>query len=278
MRTSIAFLVLALAPIAFGQQDAAGSKDYPGLTRLPGFFITEYQEVDFDAYKFLVKQGNNVKQEQVEGRLYRIKYVVQHGVKDPSVVQVLRNYQNALRTIGGEILFDSGTAFPGETTVRVTKGSSETWYRIWCGSGVYEMFVVEKQAMQQEVNAVSMARDITDTGRVALYGIYFDTGKAELKPESEPALVEIEKLLKQNTSLRVCIVGHTDMVADFATNMKLSQARAQAVVTALVSKYGIPAARLVPFGASPYAPVASNKTDEGRAKNRRVELVEIATK
>jgi outer membrane protein OmpA-like peptidoglycan-associated protein len=68
------------------------------------------------------------------------------------------------------------------------------------------------------------------------------------------------------------------MVGDAATNMKLSQARAQAVVSALTSKYGIAAARLIPFGNGPYSPVASNKNDEGRAKNRRVELVEIATK
>ena len=73
-------------------------------------------------------------------------------------------------------------------------------------------------------------------------------------------------------------MGHTDMVGDATSNMKLSQARAQSVITALVSKHGIAAARLVAFGAGPWAPVASNKTDDGRAKNRRVELVEIATK
>ncbi len=134
--------------------------------------------------------------------------------------------------------------------------------------------------MQQDVaiDADGMARDIGETGRVAIYGILFDTGKAELKPESGPALSEIAKLLKANLPLKVYVVGHTDMTADLATNLKLSQARAQSVVNALVSQHGVVAARLIPFGAGPYAPVASNLTEEGRARNRRVELVEITTK
>ena len=89
---------------------------------------------------------------------------------------------------------------------------------------------------------------------------------------------EIAKLLKANQALKLYVVGHTDITADLATNVKLSQARAQSVVNALVSQHGLAAARLIPYGAGPYAPVASNRTEEGRAKNRRVELVEIATK
>ena len=142
------------------------------------------------------------------------------------------------------------------------------------------MVIIEKQAMQQDVtiDAKAMARDLGETGRVAIYGIFFDTGKSELKPESGPALVEIAKLLKESPALKVYVVGHTDMVADLATNVKLSQARAQSVVNALVSQHGIASARLIAYGDGPYAPVASNKTEEGRAKNRRVELVEIATR
>jgi outer membrane protein OmpA-like peptidoglycan-associated protein len=98
-----------------------------------------------------------------------------------------------------------------------------------------------------------------------------------LKPESGPALDEIAKLLKDQPQLKVFIVGHTDMVGDPAANVKLSQARAQAVVTALVTKNGVASARMIPFGAGPYAPVATNRSEDGRAKNRRVELVEIAT-
>jgi outer membrane protein OmpA-like peptidoglycan-associated protein len=142
------------------------------------------------------------------------------------------------------------------------------------------MNIIEKEAMKQDVvmNADAMAQGLSETGEVAIYGIYFDTAKSDLKPESEPALAEIARLLSAHPELRVYIVGHTDMVGEAAANVKLAQARAQSVVTALSTKSGIPASRMVPFGAGPYAPVATNKTEEGRAKNRRVELVEIATK
>ncbi len=80
--------------------------------------------------------------------------------------------------------------------------------------------------------------------------------------------------MSQNPTLKLHVVGHTDNAGDLAMNMKLSQARAAAVVAALTTKYGVPANRLNPYGMGPYAPVASNKTDEGKAKNRRVELVE----
>jgi outer membrane protein OmpA-like peptidoglycan-associated protein len=123
-----------------------------------------------------------------------------------------------------------------------------------------------------------MASSIADTGSVAIYGINFDSASSVLKPESEPAIDEIAKLLTGKSPLKVYIVGHTDMVGDAASNVRLSQARAQSVITALVTRQGINASRLIAFGNGPYAPVASNKTDEGRQKNRRVELVEIATK
>ena len=170
------------------------------------------------------------------------------------------------------------------TTIRLTKGGKEVWLAVRTSNIPSGMFitltVIEKQAMQQDVtiDAVAMAHGLGEAGRVAIYGIFFDTGRSELKPESGPELMEIAKLFKGSPSLKAYIVGHTDMVADLATNVKLSQARAQAVVNALVSQHGIASTRLIAFGAGPYAPVASNKTDEGRAKNRRVELVEISTK
>jgi outer membrane protein OmpA-like peptidoglycan-associated protein len=124
------------------------------------------------------------------------------------------------------------------------------------------------------INAGEMAEQIGVSGRVVLYGIYFDTNKTDLKPESEPTLHEMAKLLKSQPTLKLLVVGHTDNVGTFAANIDLSQRRAQAVVNTLVSKYGIAKERLMPFGDSYAAPVASNKTEEGRAKNRRVELVE----
>jgi outer membrane protein OmpA-like peptidoglycan-associated protein len=276
-------VTLVAAPFAFGQTDQPGSKDYPGISRMPGYYLSSYSESVFDSYSFQIKEGEQEKQQAVEGHLYRYRYDFQRKGVPASALQIIRNFQNAVRSSGGQVLWDVGQGDERATTLRFAKSGCEVWLTIHAISGVdklYEMVIVEKQAMQQDVmlDAKAMAHDIGESGRVAIYGIYFDTGKSELKPESEPALAEVAKLLQQNPALKVCIVGHTDMVADFATNMKLSQARAQAVVTALVTKHAIASARLIAFGAGPYAPVASNKTEDGRARNRRVELVEIATK
>jgi outer membrane protein OmpA-like peptidoglycan-associated protein len=108
---------------------------------------------------------------------------------------------------------------------------------------------------------------------VEVPGIFFDTGKSELKPESDSAVAEVAKLLKADPALKVYVVGHTDNVASLDLNLKLSQARAESVVHALVSKHEIAAARLTGRGVGPLTPVASNDNEEGRARNRRVELV-----
>jgi outer membrane protein OmpA-like peptidoglycan-associated protein len=123
------------------------------------------------------------------------------------------------------------------------------------------------------VNAQALNEDITKTGHAAIYGIYFDTGKAVIKPESQPAMAEIAKMLAATPTLRLHVVGHTDNVGSVASNMALSKQRAEAVVNALVSDHRIAPARLIANGVGPLAPVASNAAEEGRAKNRRVELV-----
>ena len=115
-----------------------------------------------------------------------------------------------------------------------------------------------------------LARD----GRVAIYGIYFDFDKAEIKPESREQIEQLGALMKGNPKLDVLIVGHTDGKGAFDYNLSLSQRRAQAVAQALASQYGIAAARVTAAGAGMMAPVASNRSDDGRAKNRRVEIVE----
>ena len=118
-----------------------------------------------------------------------------------------------------------------------------------------------------------MSGSINNTGRVAVYGIYFDTDKAEVKAGSEKALQEIVKMLQSDPGMKLYVVGHTDNVGAFDHNVRLSKDRAASVVGALTKQYGIAASRLIPYGDGPTAPVASNDSDSGRAKNRRVELV-----
>ena len=143
--------------------------------------------------------------------------------------------------------------------------------------GIYQQVVegkpMETGKVSASLNADDMAKSIAADGKVAVYGVYFDTGKSDVKPESKPALGEMAKLLQQNPQLKVYVVGHTDNQGALAANLDLSQKRADAVVKALSGEYKVDGKRLAAKGVASYAPVASNDADAGREKNRRVELV-----
>ncbi len=144
------------------------------------------------------------------------------------------------------------------------------------GTVIARVDVIETKGMDNRmvlVKAAEMENQINTTGRVALYGIYFDFGKATLKPESDETLGQIQKLLQEDAELKLLVVGHTDNVGEFELNRDLSMRRANAVVEALSSRFGISAQRLFAFGCSFASPAASNAAEDGRAKNRRVELV-----
>lgn len=139
-----------------------------------------------------------------------------------------------------------------------------------------ELIIVAPQDMEANMtllNAEEMSKSITDTGRVLLYGVTFDTGKDIIRADSEPMLREIAKLLTDHPTLSVRVVGHTDNQGSAASNLELSRRRSASVVNELKLKYSVAGNRLDSFGCGLYAPVASNNTEEGRAKNRRVELV-----
>jgi OOP family OmpA-OmpF porin len=154
-------------------------------------------------------------------------------------------------------------------------GKSDAVYKAKRGAYV-ALDIIETQPMAQKmvtVSAAEMSQSITAVGKVVLYGIYFDTNKWDIKPASRPALQEIATLLKKQPTLKLHVVGHTDNVGGYEPNTGLSKRRAEAVVTSLVKEFGISPLRLTANGAAYLAPVASNATEAGRAKNRRVELV-----
>jgi outer membrane protein OmpA-like peptidoglycan-associated protein len=184
----------------------------------------------------------------------------------------VRNYENALRKIGATGIQSVPTWW---VNGRIVKDGQETWAEAQKGNGTIWLRVVEKTAMEQHIvaNAAAFGNDINATGHAAVYGIYFDTGKAEIKPESAPALGEIAKLLQSDPQLKIFVVGHTDNTGTVEGNVKLSEARAQSVMQALTRDHGITPARLRATGCGQYAPVASNDSEDGRSKNRRVELV-----
>jgi outer membrane protein OmpA-like peptidoglycan-associated protein len=272
-RTILAVLGAGMLLAGFGlaQQDVKGSSDHPLLSRMPNFRIDKYEVKEFDQLEFKDEKG---KPTSVEGKKYHIVYLVKEGSPIPSVLQILRNYQNAIEKIGGKKIYEDSI----NIYLKLEKDDLITWVHVlgYGGGKVYDLNILEEQQMKQDVvaDAASMARDIASSGKVALYGIYFDTGKTDIKPESEPAIKEIANLLQQNAALKLYVVGHTDNVGSLDSNMDLSRRRAESVISYLVANYKADAGRLKGYGVGPLAPVASNKTDEGKAKNRRVELVE----
>ncbi|MBE7733789.1 OmpA family protein [Devosia sp. CC-YST696] len=177
------------------------------------------------------------------------------------------------------------------TAARIPQGDATAWVAVqtfqldagtYCkalnGRTIAVVHVLEPKAREQKmvlVKAEDMADAIDHDGSIALYGIYFDTAKANLTPDSAPTLKEIAALLGGRPELAVLIVGHTDSQGSYDYNLDLSARRADAVKAALVSSYGVDARRLTAAGAGMMAPVASNATDEGRARNRRVTIVPV---
>ena len=249
--------------------DTKGSQDHPLLTRMQNMYITVYKTAEFDRFAFRTGAKTT---EPVEGRKFEIRYVTKKGSVPPTPIAIIRNHQQAVAKIGGSTVYEDSRY----TTLKVVKDGRTIWVQVdtaWGGG--YYLTIVEKQAMAQEVtaNAEFFKSGLNSTGHVEVPGIFFDTGQSILKPESDAAVAEVAKLLQADPALKVYVVGHTDNVASLDLNMKLSQARAEAVAQALAAKHGIAAARLTGRGVGPLCPVASNATDEGRAKNRRVELV-----
>ncbi|QPC90897.1 OmpA family protein [Mesorhizobium sp. INR15] len=182
---------------------------------------------------------------------------------------------NDQRFFSARVPQDGGDAY---VTVQTYSLTDDLYCKALNGRTVAVVQVLEPKARDKKmvvVEAAKMADSLTAIGSISLYGIFFDTDKAEIKPESEPTLKEISTLLANEPKMAVIVVGHTDNQGAFDYNRDLSSRRAQAVKAALVSKYGIDAARLTSAGAGMMAPVASNDDETGRAKNRRVVLVKL---
>jgi outer membrane protein OmpA-like peptidoglycan-associated protein len=281
-RTSLTVAAIAVvlgtwsAP-APARDDAPGSRDHPLLTRYPNSHIGEY-EANFNAVEFLVGPTRGARKQRVEGDTTVIRYWHNDAGSQPSALQLLRNYQNAIKAIGGEVLYErlpSGSD-PGETTLRANAGSKQVWVRVTpdifaAPTQAYKLEFVEVAAMQQVVSANKMLDEINKNGFIALY-INFDTGKWDLKADGQATVREIAAMLRAAPALAIAVEGHTDNVGAAAANKTLSENRARSVASAIVAA-GVPAARVSSAGLGAERPIADNRSEEGRAKNRRVELV-----
>lgn len=273
-------LFVALTPaLALAQDpaepDAEGCKDTPVLTRLPGCRILRCESKEFDAMDLQVgpiKESGDAPMRTLEGATDTVTYVCPARL---SSLQIVRNAENALKTAGFTVVFSGKN---GGDTPTVTAQKGPRWAQVygepWNEFSGYVLQTVSVQAMAQKMEATadSLSKALNQSGRVAVYGITFDTGKSTLRPESEKVLTQIAALLASNPSWKMRVEGHTDNVGEDAANITLSEQRAGAVVDWL-TRHGIDRSRLTSIGLGDSSPVADNGSEEGRSLNRRVELV-----
>ncbi len=259
-------LLLACASSA-AAEDVKGSSDHPLFpNRMPGFSISVYQQQAFASYSFRTRPAT-----AVEGKYTRIHYYLKDPKQHPGGLAIRRNYENAIKSIGGTVVHSDDNV----SVMKVSRDGSEVWAELQAPtkitSRLYFLHVVERTAMAQVITAEALAAAIEKDGFVAL-DVHFATGKADILPESQPLIAEVVAMLAKHGKLRVGIEGHTDNTGTPAGNKTLSEARARSVVAALAAG-GIDRARLEPVGHGQERPVADNRTAEGRAANRRVEIV-----
>jgi OmpA-OmpF porin, OOP family len=266
-RTLISLVSLLIAGVAFTfAEDAPDCSDHPLVSRMKNFSITECEKQEFGEEEMYFGED---KSRMVEGKRTVIGYDLDEGSPAVSELQVRRNYVNAITKLGGKLMYeDKFSAF-----LKLEKGGNETWLhvRVFDGASSYRLHFIEVEAMRQDVTAADMLKNLNDKGFVALY-INFDVDKAVIKQESQPVIAQIIALLVENNDLKVSIEGHTDNTGTAQRNKTLSEQRAQSVLNAVL-KGGIGKDRLSSKGWGQEKPIADNSTEEGKAKNRRVEIV-----
>lgn len=265
---ALAFTALQLMGQEEPRKDAEGCKDSPLITRMPGSIINSCDNKEFEQAEMPVGKDaeGNVVNKTFEGEYHYWDIATRQGMSE---IQIFRNFESALKLGGFIIVYEAAP-------VTITAHKGNTWYMLESKGEFYYQTIVKVQEMKQEVtaDASSIADELNKSGHVAVYGIHFDTGKAAILPDSETVLGEIAKMLKENADVKLSVEGHTDNVGGAAANQALSEKRAQAVV-AWLTAHGAQASRLKAKGLGQTKPVADNGAEDGRAKNRRVELVKM---
>lgn len=256
-------------------------KEHPLIRPFPGSVMaknmSKYQK--FDAYTFYMKNEKTGQREkrEVKGEYYQLLYEVRTAsgerVKGISAVEFFENYKTAAIQKGGKVVYEDR----GQIVLTIPKeDGGTTWCRVTTNASLAQQYlnIIDEAAFKQSVvfGPREMKAALDKDGRIRLYGILFDLDKADLKQESNTQLQHIVTLLRTYPSLKVEIQGHTDNQGKPDYNQVLSGKRAQTVLQYL-QLFGIATDRLSAKGYGETHPVAPNNTEDGRAKNRRVEIV-----
>lgn len=295
------------------RKDKGGSADHPLISRYPGSYIEDYKQVDYEEFSIPIgiadKKTRKLPMLDVVGDLTQITYVV----KNVSTIKIYHNYLSALIKEGFETVFtcqknacsnNSRSRLIREDLIKLgdilaLKGVNNYWrqprYQVmkstfegqttyvaffignYKGDSRIQLLVMRTEPLITgliETNSDKVLEQLKQKGKASIYGVLFDYDKAVIKPESKQSLDVIAQVLEKNKKLSLYVVGHTDDKGSAEYNLDLSKRRANAVVKALISDYGIAKTRLIPQGVGPYSPAATNKNELGRELNRRVELVE----
>jgi outer membrane protein OmpA-like peptidoglycan-associated protein len=272
---SITALILFL--VTFGYASSQGNskcENHPLFSQMPQHPVNRCNEEEFNEITLyeLAKDGSK-SQFKKGGEFLEATYLFTGDWdKRPSAIQIFQNYINAATSKGGKVLFKSSS----EVHLSLKKSGDQYWIIVSTdGSGMYSVTTIKEATMKQDivVTADQIKSSISQEGKAVFYGIYFDIGKSSLKAESGSTITEMAKYLNVNATVKIYVVGHTDNTGSYENNLKLSLERAQAVVNELVLKHAIAKDRLRAAGAGPIAPATSNETDDGKTKNRRVEMV-----
>lgn len=270
---SILILLIICSLHSLKAQTNAACENHPLFNKMPQHSISRCEERDFDEMDIRFADKNSYTTGKKSGRYLTVAYVFDgEWEKRPSDAQILQNYIAATTNAGGKVLYKSQSY----AYLSLKKSGNQFWVEVLTdGSGTYYVTSIQEAVMKQDivVSAEQIKKDISTEGKAIFYGIYFDSGKSTIKAESAEAIAEIAKYLTANAAVNVYIVGHTDNTGTHESNMSLSTERARAVVDLLVQKHQISSARLQAAGVGPLAPITTNKTEEGKSKNRRVEMI-----
>lgn len=269
-------LCLSLVSLTMLSQDVkrCESAEPSYINRMPGFYISDCKNSEYNDVEFIYYVKGNALKINKGGKYYDLYYRMNEGESRKfSEAQIIQNYFNAVVKIKGKALADK------KTTLSASINGNEVYIQLHTAANSvdtksYRIEIIEVTPMNQDIE-LTLQEAIDKNGKAALYGILFDVGKSDIKPESAEALKQITDYLNANPAIKIIVVGHTDNTGGYAANITLSKARAESVKTYLIKTGKIASTRLLSEGAGQFCPVSTNDTEEGRMLNRRVEIVKL---